>query len=78
MAEVRNKTTGPLATDEAGMMADAKAYAKSDYYIVKQFMEVRLDKVLTPDEENEIAKQLIDAKLVAIKKSRMGVNSNFN
>ena len=70
MAEIR-KTTSAIreyATDELGMMADAKEYAKRDFAVCKMVYAKMTDvEVVSKEDEANIAKNLIEVKYEQIK-----------
>ena len=73
MAELKtpnNGTKKEYATDEAGMMKDAKDYASRDFkQTVEVFRKAGVSEDKTPDEF--IAKALVLVKLDQIKKARL-------
>lgn len=80
MAEIKNKNeVKEYATDEAGMMADAKAYARDDFRTVEPLV-ARLDGVdkLSDERRKEVAEALIQVKYDAIRAKRIGVDSLFS
>lgn len=80
MAELNNRseaTKKEYATDEAGMMADAKQYAKDDFRTVLPLVEKLDGKEATEDRKKEIADALIQVKYEAIKSKRLGVDALF-
>jgi len=67
-------TTKTYATDEAGMLADAKQYAKRDFSVVLSTLErlgQKIDKEL-------VAEALIQVKLEQIKEARLNRTSYFD
>ncbi len=70
----RNTQTKVYATDDAGMLADAKSYAKRDFHIVEEtlkVMNIEYDRV-------EWAKALTEVKLDQIKKARLERDTLFD
>lgn len=82
MAEIKNNQRKEYATDELGMMADAKEYAKRDFEPTKAFYaEINgIEDVKSLDEETcqKIAKALIDSKFKMIKNARLNRVSYFD
>ena len=87
MAEISNNdNTSPVqvppapkvyATDEAGMMKDAKAYAKQDFRsVVDTMRKLNCEEEQFPEEA--IAKALILVKYAQIKESRLNRNTYFD
>lgn len=73
MAEVKNRenTTKEYATDELGMMADAKEYAKRDFEVCKMvYAKMTGVEVISKEDEALIAKNLIKVKYEQIKNAR--------
>ena len=74
------------ATDEAGMMADAKIYAKQDFKSVVDTLKKLGTKVVSEDRdlvdgeirEEAVAKALILVKFDQIKESRLNRTSYFD
>ena len=62
------------ATDEAGMLADAKTYAKRDFHIVEE----TLKKSGMEYDRAEMAEHLIQVKLEQIKKARLERDTLFD
>lgn len=69
-----NNTTKTYATDEAGMLSDAKAFAKRDFTVVKDTL-ARLGQNIS---EELVAEALIQVKLDQIKKARLNRTSFFD
>lgn len=70
----RNNQAKVYATDEEGMLADAKSYAKRDFHIVEETLKVMgidYDRV-------EWAKALTSVKLEQIKKARLERDTLFD
>ena len=74
MARYSNNQPKTYATDEAGMLKDAKAFAKRDSAIVEQVIE-RLELDVTKE---LIADMLITIKLEQIKNARLNRNSLYD
>ena len=81
MAEIKNttSTTREYATDELGMMADAKEYAKRDFEVCKMVYVKMTDADSLPKEtESKLAKCLIEVKYEQIKNARTNRVSYFD
>lgn len=76
MAEITGRTnsagaTKEYATDELGMMADAKEYAKRDFEVCKMvYAKMTGVEVISKEDEALIAKNLIEVKYEQIKNAR--------
>jgi len=66
--------TKTYATDEAGMLADAKTYAKRDFHIVEE----TLKKAKIEYDRTEMASHLTQVKLEQIKKARLERDTLFD
>ena len=74
MAQYKNQQEKTYATDEAGMLKDAKLFAKRDSAIVELVM-----KELAPDVTTDaIADALIAIKLTQIKAVRLNRNTKYD
>lgn len=81
MAEVKNRenTSKEYATDELGMMADAKEYAKRDFEVCKMvYAKMTGVEVVSKDDEAILAKNLIEVKYEQIKNARTNRVSYFD
>lgn len=81
MAEVKNRenTTKEYATDELGMMADAKEYAKRDFEVCKMvYAKMTGVEIISKEDEALIAKNLIEVKYEQIKNARTKRVSYFD
>ena len=81
MAEVKNRenTTKEYATDELGMMADAKEYAKRDFEVCKLVTARMLGvETLSKEDEAKMAQNLIQVKYEQIKNARTNRVSYFD
>ena len=81
MAEIKNTSnaTKEYATDELGMMADAKEYAKRDFEVCKMvYAKMTGVEVVSKDDEAKIAKNLIEVKYEQIKNARTNRVSYFD
>ena len=81
MAEIRNttSTTREYATDELGMMADAKEYAKRDFEVCKMvYAKMAGVETISKEDEAKIAKNLIEVKYEQIKNARTNRVSYFD
>ena len=74
MATYNNNQPKTYATDEAGMLKDAKAFAKRDSAIV----ELTLAKLELDVTKEDIATALIAVKLKQIKDARLNRNSLYD
>lgn len=74
MATYNNNQPKTYATDEAGMLKDAKAFAKRDSSIV----ELTLAKLELDVTKEDIATALIAVKLEQIKNARLNRNSLYD
>lgn len=80
MAEIQNRNNSKeYATDELGMMADAKEYAKRDFEVCK-LVYARMTEQETLDKETEakLASELIKVKFEQIKNARTNRVSYFD
>ena len=81
MADIKNTAgaTKEYATDELGMMADAKEYAKRDFEVCKMvYAKMTGVEVVSKEDEAEIAKNLIEIKYEQIKNARCNRVSYFD
>lgn len=81
MAEIKNTTsaTREYATDELGMMADAKEYAKRDFEVCKMvYAKMTSVEAISKEDEALIAKNLIEVKYEQIKNARTNRVSYFD
>lgn len=81
MAEVKNRDSASkeYATDELGMMADAKEYAKRDFEICKMvYAKMTGIEVLSREKEALIAKSIIEIKYEQIKNARINRVAYFD
>jgi hypothetical protein len=81
MADIKNRdnTTKEYATDELGMMADAKEYAKRDFEVCKLVVAKMLDvETLSKEDEAKMAQNLIQVKYEQIKNARINRVSYFD
>lgn len=81
MAEVKNRESASkeYATDELGMMADAKEYAKRDFEVCKMvYAKMTGVEVISKEDEALIAKNLIEIKYEQIKNARTNRVSYFD
>lgn len=81
MADIKNtsNTTKEYATDELGMMADAKEYAKRDFEVCKMvYAKMTGVEVVSKEDEANIAKKLIEVKYEQIKNARTNRVSYFD
>lgn len=81
MAEIKNTTsaTKEYATDELGMMADAKEYAKRDFEVCKLVVARTLGvETLSKEDESKMAQNLIQVKYEQIKNARTNRVSYFD
>lgn len=80
MAEIRNttSTTKEYATDELGMMADAKEYAKRDFEVCKMVYAKMSGEEISKETESKLAKCLIEVKYEQIKNARTNRVSYFD
>ena len=81
MAEIKNtsNTTKEYATDELGMMADAKEYAKRDFEVCKMvYIKMTGVEVISKEDEARIAQSLIEVKYEQIKNARTNRVSYFD
>ncbi len=70
----RNAQTKTYATDDAGMLADAKSYAKRDFHIVEETLKqsgIDYDRA-------EMAEALTQVKLGQIRKARLERDTLFD
>ena len=74
MAQYNNNQSKTYATDEAGMLKDAKQYAKRDFSIV----ELTLKKLDIEYDKETVANALIQVKLDQIKHARLERNTFFD
>jgi len=83
MAEIKkiNKEVKEYATDDLGMMEDAKEYAKRDFETTKAFY-AEMEKVEVKDLDNDtckkIAEALISSKFKMIKNARLNRVTYFD
>ena len=81
MADIKNtnNTTKEYATDELGMMADAKEYAKRDFEVCKMvYVKMTGVEVISKEDEARIAQSLIEVKYEQIKNARTNRVSYFD
>ena len=81
MAEVKNRESASkeYATDELGMMADAKEYAKRDFEVCKMvYAKMKGVEAISKEDEALIAKNLIEVKYEQIKNARTNRVSYFD
>lgn len=74
MAQYTNKQPKQYATDEAGMLKDAKQFAKRDFSIV----ELTIKKLGIEYNKEEVANALIQVKLDQIKHARLERDTFFD
>ena len=73
-SEDKNNQNRTYATDEAGMLADAKSYAKRDFHIVEE----TLKQSGIDYERQEMAEALVQVKLGQIRKARLERDTLFD
>lgn len=80
MADIKNTrdTTKEYATDELGMMADAKEYAKRDFEVCKMVYAKMSGEEISKEVEAKLAKNLIEVKYEQIKNARTNRVSYFD
>ena len=81
MADIKNtsNTTKEYATDELGMMADAKDYASKDWKTCEALYAKMLNvETLTQESKDSLAKNLIEVKYEQIKNARCNRVSYFD
>ena len=80
MAEIKSRenATKEYATDELGMMADAKEYAKRDFDVCRLVVAKVNGVELSKEDEAKIAEALIQVKYEQIKNARLNRVSYFD